>query len=347
MKFQNRIFYELTHKCNLKCKHCCNSTINDMETLSSAAIDQFQFIASQYGIMNSVLTGGEPTMHPEFFEILDCVASYGNVVVTTNGTYLKNDDYVGIIEKYPNVFLQVSLDGFSKESNDAIRGVGTFDRVMCLLKSIIDAKKSQQLCISCVITKNNLEEIMDMIRFVIANKISSIYFPKLISSGRGYENWVNIAPSIDEQISIERSIIQEIAEDESEVISLNRLEHILTSFSDDIIDGQCVFAPKVSPDGYLYPCPLSMGRENRIMKIEDCKNFDSVVESLGNMCQEQYELKFIDSFCKKCDISHVCKKNYCEICKFNLASKQITNSEKLYQCNVYKCFYKEILDEVK
>lgn len=50
MKFQNRIFYELTHKCNLKCKHCCNSTRNDMETLSSADIDQFQFIASQYGI---------------------------------------------------------------------------------------------------------------------------------------------------------------------------------------------------------------------------------------------------------------------------------------------------------
>lgn len=346
MRFQNRIFYELTHTCNLKCKHCCNSTRNDMATLSSVAIDKFQSIASEYGLTNSVLTGGEPTMHPDFWEILDCVARYGSVVVTTNGTYLKSEEYIEIIEKYPNVFLQVSLDGFSKKSNDTIRGVGTFDRVMKLLKDIIKAKKSQQLCISCVITKNNLEEIMDMIQFIKSNNINSIYFPRLISSGRGYENWVDIAPSIDEQISIERKIIKIIAEDDSDIISLNRMEHIITSFSDDVMNEQCVFAPKVSPDGYLYPCPLSMGVENRIIKIEDCNNFEIVVEKLSKMSQRQYEQQYLDLHCKSCDINHVCKKNYCEMCKFNLSSRQITNLEKFYQCSIYKCFFKEILDEV-
>lgn len=346
MRFDTRVFYEITHNCNLSCVHCCNSTRNDVMKITCSDIGRFHKRLSSYGIRDSVLTGGEPTMHKDFFEIVKILSEYGNIIITTNGTYLSADEYIRLLKRYPNVLIQISLDGFSAESHDSIRGNGTFETVMNLVNQISKVGLSKQLCLSCVIMNNNIHEVKEMIEFSKQNVLESFFFPKLISSGRGQENWEKIAPTREEQIEIEMEIVRLIAEND-ESVSLNRLDHILMSLSGGICEKECISTIKVSPEGYIYPCPLSIGKENSIGNIFDFVSLEQLGNVLSKLKKGQFDSKYVQEFCSSCEFNSICMKNYCELCKFNAAAITLTNEEISYQCDIHRHYFNEITKEVE
>jgi len=122
------ITWELTYGCNLACVHCLSSSgRRDPRELTTeecfAVIDELQRMQVFY--VN--IGGGEPTLRPDFWEILDYAVAHGvGVKFSTNGTRIDQDaarrvagsDYVDV---------QISLDGATAEVNDAVRGPGSFD----------------------------------------------------------------------------------------------------------------------------------------------------------------------------------------------------------------------------
>ena len=74
--------------------------------------------------------GGEPFLRDDFLEILRYAHDRGiTTCVSTNGTLLDDALVDALLEMAP-VYLQVSLDGACAETNDAIRGRGTFERIL-------------------------------------------------------------------------------------------------------------------------------------------------------------------------------------------------------------------------
>lgn len=111
---------ELTEACNLKCRFCYNSQKPRFNNSAFRMMD----ILSEQGVMQLTLTGGEPLMHPQFFEILDyATKKFPNVMVLSNGA-LMNEDNVKRISSSGVMSVSISIHGtrFVHESLTGVRG---------------------------------------------------------------------------------------------------------------------------------------------------------------------------------------------------------------------------------
>ena len=82
------IWFTINQQCNLECTHCLTNSGPNVTApvLKLADIRRAAEEAHALGVERFYVTGGEPTMHPEFFEIVEFLQRLGEVVFFTNGT---------------------------------------------------------------------------------------------------------------------------------------------------------------------------------------------------------------------------------------------------------------------
>jgi AdoMet-dependent heme synthase len=113
--------------------------------LSMMTFDQFRPYLQegvQLGVKEFYFTGGEPFANPDLLKILEAALQVGPATVLTNATLLSSQvvkELASLREaSIYSLELRVSLDGFSPEANDPIRGFGTFRRIMLGIKLLLD-----------------------------------------------------------------------------------------------------------------------------------------------------------------------------------------------------------------
>lgn len=132
--------------CNIECTHCfisCSPKNHAHEMLSLADVERRLAEARELGVREYYFTGGEPFMNRDMLPILEATLKQGPATVLTNGMLLRAEVCRRLRElsdasEY-SLDIRVSLDGFDRESHDAIRGRGVWDRVMIGLKNLADA----------------------------------------------------------------------------------------------------------------------------------------------------------------------------------------------------------------
>ncbi len=122
---------EIIGACNLACSHCFAGALPRNENpLSVNEMDTLFGDLAAVGSMRLGLTGGEPLMRKDVFDILDAATARGlHPCLTTNGL-LVTERIARELGKRELVWLNVSLDGPDRETNDAVRGAGVFDAVI-------------------------------------------------------------------------------------------------------------------------------------------------------------------------------------------------------------------------
>jgi molybdenum cofactor biosynthesis enzyme MoaA len=123
--------------CNLTCHHCfirCSPHNDSFGFLKLEEVKGRLEESVKLGVKEYYFTGGEPFLNRDMTAILIETLRYGPATVLTNGTVLKDDWLTSLAEaeqasRYSLEF-RVSIDGFSAESNDPIRGTGTFQRAL-------------------------------------------------------------------------------------------------------------------------------------------------------------------------------------------------------------------------
>jgi sulfatase maturation enzyme AslB (radical SAM superfamily) len=90
--------------------------------------------ADRIGVKEIYLTGGEPFLNPEILPILEECLAVAPVGVLTNGVLLKPEvaNRLAELARWSEYTLDVriSIDGWDAETNDPIRGAGTFERIL-------------------------------------------------------------------------------------------------------------------------------------------------------------------------------------------------------------------------
>jgi len=180
------VAWEVTRNCNLSCIHCRASAtkgpyLNELDTVASIALlDQI----SEVGKPVVILTGGEPLLRPDIFEL----ARYGTqkglrMVMAPNGTLITEKT----AEEMAQAGVQrisVSLDGATRESHDRFRQVdGAFDGA---IRGIQRAKEAGvQFQVNTTITQQNLDEIPRIQE--LAAKLGAVahHIFLLVPTGRG------------------------------------------------------------------------------------------------------------------------------------------------------------------
>ena len=135
--------YFVTHKCNLKCRHCFFWKEINKNTKELSLDEINKFSETMNNIVHLNLTGGEPFLRNDLSEIVNIFYknnSLQNIAIPTNGFLTKQILKIvkQILENCPNlaVMISLSLDGL-KEQHDKIRGVkGSFNNAMKTYKEL-------------------------------------------------------------------------------------------------------------------------------------------------------------------------------------------------------------------
>jgi MoaA/NifB/PqqE/SkfB family radical SAM enzyme len=157
-----RLGFHLTDRCQLDCQHC----LRDPEkTARDLPFDLFIRILDQgrtlYGIRSVSFTGGEPTLHPQFLDIVRAVAERQQTWdMVTNGRRLPW--VLEAISREPELraslrLLSVSLDGAERETHDEIRGAGSYAEVMQAISSAV--AHGVPFGIQCALHRKNVHEL--------------------------------------------------------------------------------------------------------------------------------------------------------------------------------------------
>jgi len=193
--------WEWTYACNLSCAHCLSSSgRRDPDELSEAemrgVIDELR--AMQVFYVN--VGGGEPTVRPDFWELLDyAVANQVGVKFSTNGLRL-TADRAQRLAATDYVDAQISLDGASRDVNDAVRGRGSYDLALRAIANLAEAGL-RDFKISVVMTRYNVPELDELA--ALADRFGAqLRITRLRPSGRGADVWHELHPTADQQREI-------------------------------------------------------------------------------------------------------------------------------------------------
>src|SRR3954453_24085555 len=131
--------------CNLMCRHCFISCSPHNHAFGFLDLETGHRVLDKsvpLGVKEYYFTGGEPFLNRDMVAILELTLRYGPATVLTNGTVLKPDwlERLGKAEAESRYTLEfrVSLDGFTADQNDPVRGEGTFDRILAGVRLLVD-----------------------------------------------------------------------------------------------------------------------------------------------------------------------------------------------------------------
>ena len=180
------VAWEVTRQCNLSCLHCRASAESGpyADELSTAEglllLDQIR----EVGQPVVILTGGEPLLRPDIYEL----ARYGHklglrMVMAVNGTLLDREKARKLKESGIQR-ISISMDGATAESHDYFRQVqGAFDGI---LKGIEAARSvGLEYQINTTVTRHNLHELVQIQEKAIELGAVAHHIFMLVPTGRG------------------------------------------------------------------------------------------------------------------------------------------------------------------
>jgi MoaA/NifB/PqqE/SkfB family radical SAM enzyme len=158
-RFPRRIYFQITRKCNLCCPYCFIKASRDAPHVPTSAIMDVATYFGQNGLMEVRLTGGEPTIHPDFFAIVQKFQEQGVYVsIATNGVL--DQQTLEKLAELDNIWLICSVDG-NKEVHNKYRP-NTFDRIMNNLRYLKDKNPSLRIRLTTVLTRENRKQMYDL-----------------------------------------------------------------------------------------------------------------------------------------------------------------------------------------
>ncbi|MCA9269943.1 MAG: radical SAM protein [Planctomycetales bacterium] len=131
-------------RCNFTCAHCFISCSPHNDAFGFLSFDDVAARLCEsvaLGVKEYYFTGGEPFLHRDMTRILMETLRYGPATVLTNATTLKDEQLAQLAAAEAaslySLEFRVSLDGCSPETNDPIRGAGTFARTMAGVRQLV------------------------------------------------------------------------------------------------------------------------------------------------------------------------------------------------------------------
>ena len=168
----SRLWLYTNFHCNLRCDYCCvrSSPTAPRRPLGLARVQRIAREASELGVKEIFVTGGEPFLLEDISEILLACAAAAPTTVLTNGM-LFTGPRVESLRELPRdrIVLQISLDSATPELHDVHRGPGTWART----REGIQRARAQGFRVRLAATVSTDAEAEEFRRFLDEEKIAA------------------------------------------------------------------------------------------------------------------------------------------------------------------------------
>ena len=182
------VIWNLIRRCNLTCKHCyATSADKDFPgELSTAQVFGVMDDLKAYGVPVLILSGGEPLMRPDIFEISQRAKAMGFYVgLSSNGTLITRDN----IEQIAAVgydYVGVSLDGMREVHDRFRRREGAFDESLRGIRLCRDV--GIKVGLRFTLTRDNARDLPELLHLLDGEGLDKFYLSHLNYAGRGNKN---------------------------------------------------------------------------------------------------------------------------------------------------------------
>lgn len=204
---------EITNTCNLRYKTCHVSAGN----FEPSFIDHDSYLTLMksmvslrevYGLkMGLTLTGGEPMLNKEvenFVKLAKTNYDFNSVTIVTNGLLFTREKLLNL-DKAGLDWLAVSIDGAKPDTNDIIRGKGTFEKAINTIKLTVE-NTEMYVSSSFTLTRYNISEISEYVELISKLGANQAHVNMLIPQGRGAENKDELEVSPLEELEVMKLI---------------------------------------------------------------------------------------------------------------------------------------------
>jgi len=206
---------ETTDVCNLRCVHCKRDKLDEMNTLTMP-LESFARVVSDVAPLYVNMAGfGEPLIDRTMISKLALLHRRGiRTSFPTNGTYIRRLKREGLAVELPDV-LQLSIDGATKESFEAIRKLGDFDKIIdnyraiCALRAEGKTRRGAVIRVLCALQRGNLHDYRAMYRLI--GSLRGIDSFGLVPVSFGGANAAQM-PAPEEVLALHRELDVAIAE---------------------------------------------------------------------------------------------------------------------------------------
>ncbi len=294
--YPRRVLLELTNMCNYRCVMCGRNFESFKPTyLDVEVIDKIHDVLENTEEV-TLFGWGEPTVHPEFSEIMKKLAEYKTLrkYILTNGSNL---DYIKkLVKKGYLDILAISLDGATAEVNNAIRKGSDFDYIVKKIKEITTLKnegiKVPFMNFVFVIMKRNVHQLPDMVRLTKElgmPEFKAVYLTSfhrefddetIWNNKEHYKEYFNEAKKLAEELGILVKFPPFIGEDPA----------------GDKLHKECTVAWRdlfISSDGAIRPCQSTsfkiadisdydLSRDRGFFNLWNCKTFQDFRKNIDN-----------------------------------------------------------------
>ncbi len=320
------VFWETTAGCNLSCRHCRRLDVagsglapGDMDTQACLAlVDSIAEFASPI----LVLSGGEPLIRPDIFEIAAHAAGRGlKVALATNGT-LVDEETADKIAASGVQRVSISFDGATPQVHDSFRMLpGSFEKAASGFRALKARGLSMQ--VNCTVARHNdhqLDQVLELARDLQAD---ALHFFMLVPVGCGVEisedqqlspqryeqvlNWIYDQSLAHPELQLKatcaphyfRVVYQRGGGKELKARAEAHGEHGMHAMTRGCLAGSAVCF--VSHTGEVFPCgylPVSAGnvRTTPLEKIWNQSHLFQVLRDTGNLTGK----------CGLCEYKKVC-----------------------------------------
>lgn len=316
------IAWEITRRCNLKCVHCRSSSDLAVVGHPDFSLEEAKRILddiASYASPVMVLSGGEPLLRPDVFDIARYGTSLGfRMCMATNGT-LVTDEICSKIKEAEIRMVSLSLDGARAETHDDFRNQqGAFAGTMNAIE--LFNRHGIPFLVNSSFTVRNQKEIPEIYRLVKSLGATAWYMFMIVPTGRGEDIMEELIPEklYDEilewhyQVEKEENellmrptcaphyyrIVRQKAKEEGETFKRRNLK-FSTGGSKGCLAGQLICL--IDVDGEVLPCsyfPKSAG------SLRDTP-FKDIWEN-SDLFRQLRDFKSYKGSCGQCEYVSVC-----------------------------------------
>ena len=197
----------VTRKCNYRCKGCNVWREQDAKELSTEEIKKGLDILRELGVIEVVISGGNPLLREDIDEIIEYASRFFVTTIYDNGSMaaekidaLRSADFVAI-----------SIDSLDPRKNDYIKGVkGAWEKAMETVEKLHEEGISAS--VSPTISQLNLYEIVDFTRFFLGKGIPLWYCLYSYDSSEEADQLFKIGKKNDEFVITDRKTMVELCD---------------------------------------------------------------------------------------------------------------------------------------
>jgi len=184
---EREVFLKLTRHCNNRCRFCCDTVFWNGSNMDLDRVREKIAEGAQKGYQRLFLSGGEPTIHPDFLEIIRYGQSLGyvEIITITNGRRFYYPEFSRQAVEAGLTAVVVSVNSHDARTHDALVSVkGAFRQARRGIQNL--RRLGCPVNLSAVVNQQNVHQLPDMVRAYKKWGAGAATFMQLIPNDRDW-----------------------------------------------------------------------------------------------------------------------------------------------------------------